>query len=504
MASPASVTIGLALGLVAVSGSTALAQSPAQDELVLTVAPLRGKGGASCAASLSKLISTEMQVEPWSRGSSVEGFHDFEALSRFVEKQGRALGAQIVVVGTLRTTKLILEAYEVNGGALLNLDRVPISKSAARCTVGRRGRAQVLRFADRAQSAYLRRAKSAAARAVAAQAALAADTQKATSTEVGPAKTSTATVAASIPTPDAAPREAAPAKPQPAATEAPQDEAPVTESAFSGSDDVLRASSDKPKKGQSAPPVLSSPPKKGPPPVLEVEPQVGISQRRLAFENSEGGTLRTHQIGAMFTPGLRVRATPFARDARAWLRPLSLELVFRQSPTFQSRRVKDGPEVDTRYAEVAGLVRYAIPIPGSRFVVAPELGAHSLQYSLRGIATGAAGQDTPSVGYRSLLLGVGLEAELVPNADVRLSGAYLPVLTAGRVFSAQYYPEGSAWALRIEAALTVRVLPWLVVVVTGQYTGYSLNLKTQDATEDSATRASDRTTGLRFGVRADF
>ncbi len=499
MASPASVTIGLALGLVAVSGSTALAQSPAQDELVLTVAPLRGKGGASCAVSLSKLINTEMQVEPWSQGYSVEGFHDFEALSRFVEQNGRALGAQIVVVGTLRATKLILEAYEVNGGALLNLARVPISKSAARCSVGRRGRAQVLRFADRAQSAYLRRAKSAAARAAATQAALAAEAKKAS-----PAQTSSAAIAASTPQPTPAATEPPPAKAPPATAEAPAAEAPVTEAPFSGSDDVLRASSDKPKKGQSAPPVLSSPPKKGPPPVLEVEPQVGISQRRFAFQNSEGGTLRTHQIGAMFTPGLRVRATPFARDARAWLRPLSLELIFRQSPTFQSRRIKDGPEVDTRYAEVAGLLRYAIPIPSSRFVIAPELGAHSLQYSLRGLATGAAGQDTPSVGYRSLLLGIGLEAELVPNADVRLSGAYLPVLSAGRVFSAQYYPEGSAWALRIEAALTVRVLPWLVVVVTGQYTGYSLNLKTQDATEDSATTASDRTTGLRFGVRADF
>lgn len=494
-------------------GSSALAAPPVRPAPVLTVAPMRGKGGQACAQAVGQVLSESMWVEPWDQGRSVEGIENFEALSRFVEKRGRALGAHIVLVGTLGSTKLILEAYDVERGALLNLARVPLSaKDGGRCAMGARARDQVVTFAERAKEAYRRRVARAAA---ASPLDSTPDRGGAGAAQTGTSTLAQAPAASATPPPGepqppadptAAQREPAPSKPPPDDEPEPDGAAPA---AFSGSDEVLRESraslGRRTGGGPEAPATPATPATPaGPEPLVEVEPQVGISQRKMTFEGADGATSRIHQVGAIFTPGLRVRVRPFRDHKRTWLRPLSLELVYRQSPTFQSRRIGNGPNVDSGYAEVAGLMRYAFPVPGSRFVVAPELGAHSLQYSLRGLAGGAVGQDTPGVAYSSLLLGVGLEAALVPQANVRLSGAYLPVLSGGQVFGAQYYPNGSAWALRIEAALTVRVMPWLVIVVTGQYTGYSLKLGTDDALTAGVSKATDRTTGLRFGVRFDF
>lgn len=475
------------LGILSLASGSAEAAEPAGlGGAVITVAPLRGSGGAACARQLSSLLAAELRVEPWDDARGVAGFESFAALSRFIEARGKALGADIVIVGTARPKKLILEAYDVERAALLNLDRVPLSPKAAGCAPGRRGRARILRFAERALEAFARRRRVAAvARAP------------------EPAESSTVADAAVQAPPEPTKADTAAAVEQTAKTTRRAAAGP-----FDGADTVLRDDLDAPRARRRTPEApgeaeaeASAPRAPEPLSWVEVEPELGLSQRNLTFQNAAGTTVATYQVGAMFTPGLRARVRPLAARTGSFFERLTVELALRQSPTFDSRRVAGGPAVDTDYAEAFGMLRLPIAVPSTRFRVGPELGAHFLQYRLQGPSGGAAALDTPTVAYVGLLLGAGVEAKLVEQADVHVAAAYVPVLSGGQIFGANFYPDGSAWALRVEADLTVHVLAWLNIVVTGHYTGYSLGLRDDAPGEALATQATDRTTGLRLGVR---
>lgn len=460
--------LGLALGSQAQAQPSDSAFGP-----TVTVAPLRGKGGADCAQKLSRWLDEQVPIEPWHGGAAVGGFQTFEALSQFVERKGRALGAQIVVVGTARSNKLVLEAYAVKSGALLHLARIPIPKATGHCKLGRRGRTQLSRFVAQAVKAFRRRVVVAARRAADA----------AVSTEVAPA-VSTATVAA-VPVPE-------PIVEPTVATSSP---AP-TRSYFSGSEDVLRDDSQvsaRPR-GVRAETALAFEPA-----WIEIEPQLGLAQRNFTFK-SGGGIARSYLVGALFTPGFRVQIRPYLKTPGPLAR-LSLDLNYQQSPNYQSRRYASGPLVNSSYSEFQALIHY--PIALSSVDVGPQIGFHSLGYRLRGVAGGVAGEDTPSVDYRSLVAGLRLRATLGRTAEIRASASYLPVLATGEVFSSKYYPNGSAWGLHLQAGVTVRVHHLLHVVVAGHFTAYALDLGTAGEV-GQVTDATDRSSGLRLGLRLGF
>ncbi len=460
--------LGLALGSPSLAQPNESAFGP-----TVTVAPLRGKGGAACAKKLGRWLDEQVPIERWHGGAAVGGFRTFEALSQFVEKKGRALGAQIVVVGTARSNKLVLEAYAVKSGALLHLARIPIPKAAGHCMLGRRGRKQLTRFVAQAVKAYQHR-KAVAAR----RAADAAD-------PLAKARVATATLAAVALPPSLAPVQ----------TSTPS----MPKSDFEGSENALRAA---PRKQAGAEPEPRAAVPAFEPTWIEIEPQVGLGQRNFAFKADGGSTRHSYLVGALFTPGFRVQLRPYLIPDGDWGR-LSLDLNYQQSPSFQSRRQGMGPLVRSGYSEFQAVVHY--PIAFSNVDIGPQVGFHSLAYALGGTAAGAMGEDTPSVNYRSLLAGLRLRAPLGRTAELRASASYLPLLAAGEVFSSKYYPNGSGWGLRLQAGATVRVHQHLHVVVAGHFTAYALQFGVGGGVDDGlVTEAVDRSSGLRLGLRLGF
>jgi hypothetical protein len=470
--------------LASAAGGSARAEPKASDP-VITVAPFRGKGGAACAQALEAALGDEVTVEPWLGEGSAAGFRTWAELSAWVESEGQALGAQIVVVGTHRGNKLILEAYDTGTGALLGLTQVRTAAGKP-CTPSKKGQGLLLQFVSRAQAAYTRRRAFAAV-------------PKTSSVAVAQAPAS--------PPPEAPPPPAAPAPvaapPPPAAPEPPRaelelDDEPEPDDSYAP---ILQADPPRrPRRDPSAAPAAPAPP--AAPVWASVDVEIGLSQRNLAFDDQSGAAAGTYQVGAMFTPGLRLLVSPFV-DGPGWLRPLNLEVSYRAATAFESRPAANAEAVPTRYLEGAAAVAYRIEVPRSRFAVSPRIGAHVMQLALQTPGLGA-GLDTPSVDYRSGWFGVAVDATLMATAEMRLRGGFMPLVHGGAIFGPQYFPEGGGWALDVQADLTVRVLPWLVGVISGHYTGYRLDLA-GDTTPAAGTpvSATDRVTGLRVGLRLE-
>lgn len=476
----------LLIGLTGVGGGSARAEPKASDPVV-TVAPLRGKGGAACAQALEAAMAEDVALEPWQGEGSAAGFRTWAELSSWVESEGQALGAQVVVVGTIRAKKLILEAYDTGTGALLGLTQVRTVQGKG-CTPTRGGRNLLIQFVTRAQASYARRR------------AFAAPPDTSTVAVAPPPKAAPPPTKTAPPPPEVAPPPPPPPAPPVAAAEPPElNDEPEPDDEYAP---VLQADPQRPRKRKATGAAAPAPEAPAGPVWALLDVEVGLTQRNLAFDDATGAAAGTYQVGAMFTPGVRLMAWPFVEGPR-WLRPLSLEATYRGAVGFQSRPSAGAEPVPTRYLDAAAALAYRIEVPGTRFAVSPRVGANVMQFGLQTPGKGA-GLDTPGVDYRSAWLGVAVDARLMATAQMRLRAAYMPLLHAGAIFASNYFPEGSGWALDVQAELTIRVLPWLVGVVSGHYTGYSLDLAGDQVTAAGApAAASDRVTGIRLGIRLE-
>jgi hypothetical protein len=105
-----------------------IAQEPSQGRLA--IAPLRGKGGDACSQRLSQTFARRVQIVPLD--ASVEGLTNWDELVEWIEKKG-APEADVVIVGSLNNSSIVLEAYTTHDKKLVGLKSVDTS---ARCKLG--------------------------------------------------------------------------------------------------------------------------------------------------------------------------------------------------------------------------------------------------------------------------------------------------------------------------------------------------------------------------------
>jgi hypothetical protein len=106
----------------------ALAQQPSSSRLA--IAPLRGKGGQACSQRLGELFAERARVVPLD--ASVEGLTNWDELAEWIEQNG-APGAEVVIVGSLNNSSIVLEAYTTHDKKLVGLKSVDTS---GRCKLG--------------------------------------------------------------------------------------------------------------------------------------------------------------------------------------------------------------------------------------------------------------------------------------------------------------------------------------------------------------------------------
>ena len=170
-----------------------------------------------------------------------------------------------------------------------------------------------------------------------------------------------------------------------------------------------------------------------------------------------------------------------------------------------ARRSDGGPSHDATHDRVVARLGYQLRVPAKVPVtLAPSVGLHVMRFGLSGSDNGAPEPDLPDVAYVSLHLGADIEARLVDNATLLVSGAFLPVLSGGPILSPAFFPNGSARGITLEAGLRYAVNRRLSILLLGDYLAYSLSLDPSPAAVRVASVGRDAVIGIRTGVRAIF
>lgn len=415
----------------------------------ITVAPLEGSAGAACGRRLAQALSAGGEITPWALPVRPGPFRTHEELAQWLARNARRLGAEVVILGSALSKEVVLEAYDAERGVLLGLQRLPAATRSG-CKLSRGTQGQLLRWQEQLVAAAKARRGGAAVAVV---------------------------------------------PPQPAPGPEVEVPAEAARSAEDDDDEPLAAA-----EARIAPPEPAVEVDLPSEPIhVALEAELGLVRRGLRWGGPRTPNLRALELGALPLPGLRLEAHLFARRSPL-VAPLFVAARYRRGVGATVRRAEGGPEHPLAHAEAAASLGYRWLAPNGRFVLVPRAGLHVLTAGV-GAADGLAEPDFPTVAYRSLLLGLGLELPVVAGAHLVLEGAYLHPLSAGPILGAAFFPGGSARGLEVEAGLRFEVAPGVSVSLAGSYLGYALDFAESAGPSRGAGSAADTITGLRAGLR---
>lgn len=458
------LALGLSLAVTA-SPSVAFAKS-------FMVVPLTGKGGRACSKYISKKLKKQTAVQRWSGKGGANKVKTWKSLQKWMDRQEGKLDVDVLILGTLKNSKLILEAYGASHRKLLGLKKI---STRSRCKLSKRG--------VRVFSAWI---KSVIKRDQRMQAIASANTE---------------------------PKKSPPSVPPPTAT--PKTGPKSGPKADSKTDPKTDPKSDPKPGAQGAGTKTGTQDKTGPTKVKTPRPkkrkkrrsfwiaadlEVGFSRRSLAYGGAQSANIRGYTIDAMATPALRIDVRPLRWR---FLSPLELSFEYRAAVGVESARVDGGPDLATNHAELSARLSYHWLVPGSRFTVVPQVGFHQVSFTLRAPEVGAGEDQVPNVRFSSGLFGLGLHVPVIKRATLVASASYLLVGSAGQLLSDAFF-AGSAQGILVQAGLRYELFDQFFLYMRGHYLSYRVSVDAVAGRRRTAESASDTYSGVRGGVRFEF
>ncbi|MFZ5470071.1 MAG: hypothetical protein ACOZIN_11605 [Myxococcota bacterium] len=250
---------------------------------------------------------------------------------------------------------------------------------------------------------------------------------------------------------------------------------------------------------------------------LSIEIGPDLLRRSLQYSQVQTPNLRSYSADLIVAPRVRVELYPLAA-ASGLISGLGVEGSYAMAVGLKSRPtlncepaiVASQPSGCLSYPtslstlEVAGKLRIR-PLTGSQAAVVPTVGFRNASFAVGAASDGSTLAGLPKIAYTAALVGAGFEA---PFSEGRFSAfgrfAYLPVLSAGEILSAAYFPNGSASGLDVHLGIGFRVLPNLEARLVGQFARYGLQFQTQASDTYIASGAVDQYVGGNLAVRYHF
>ncbi len=462
------LALGLSLAVIA-SPSVASAKS-------FMVVPLTGKGGRACSKYISKKIKKQTSVQRWSGKGSANKVKTWKSLQKWMDRQEGKLDVDVLILGTLKNSKLILEAYGASHRKLLGLKKI---STRSRCKLSKRG--------VRVFSAWI---KSVIKRDQRMQAIASANTK--------PKKSPP-----SVPPPTATPKTGPQTDPKAGPTTDPKSGAQGA-GTKTGAQAGAQTGAQSGTKEKPGPTKVKTPrPKKRKKRRsfwIAADLEVGFSRRSLAYGGAQSANIRGYTIDAMATPALRIDVRPLRWR---FLSPLELSFEYRAAVGVESARVDGGPDLATNHAELSARLSYHWLVPGSRFTVVPQVGFHQVSFTLRAPEVGAGEDQVPNVRFSSGLFGLGLHVPVIKRATLVASASYLLVGSAGQLLSEAFF-AGSAQGILVQAGLRYELFDQFFLYMRGHYLSYRVSVDAVAGRRRTAESASDTYSGVRGGVRFEF
>ena len=401
----------------------------------LAVAPLRGKGGAACAHVLSDMFAERVRIVPLEAG--VEGLTNWDELAEWIETNG-APEADVVVVGSLNNSSIVLEAYTTHDKKLVGLKSVD---TFARCKLSADAHRLLITWLD---SVLPQGSTSGSPRPV--------DVPP-------PSRTSTHAPSRT----HAKVRQKRP--PQLKVAEAPPPEWKPFNVSIRGGISIGRR---------------------------------GLSFTGATTSNLRAYDVDLMPMPTLSLEAYPLAAT----GVWEYLRPFGLAASFSRSVGLSSARVEGGPKLDTIHTEVNAvlLYRWHVPVASLRLDLIPQVGYHFLNFGVRSGAGGTE-PDLPDVAYTSISLGIGADVPVLSHVNLFGSGSYLAVLDAGQIFSSTFFAGGKAHGYRVEIGMGYEVVDGFMIEISGNHLSYSLSLNSKETDERVAQSANDSLSGIALGIR---
>lgn len=429
----------------------------------VTIAPLAGRAAQPCTAALTEIAREEVELLPWRSPFRRPPPGTWARLSRWLLANGVEIGAEVVVLGFLSGQRIVLEAYDRHQLKLVGLKHMTMGKRCRFSSSERALLAEWMRSITKGRSRL--------------------------DEETGVAASST--TAPSGDDPHARPLMDIDVS----GGEEPRVEEPQrarSESARGDAGRGLRSG----RSGDQTEPALAE----GPTIIAEIE--LAIIGRNFGYSRVGSAGLRGFDIAPMAVPGIALEAYPFAGEAATGLGDLSAGVRLRQGIAARGSPGGGTAEHDARYAELEASLGYRLETDLG-LVLHPRLGYQRTTVSLVPASDGAR-SDLPGVRYGSVELGI--DALLTVGGSVAIVGAlsYLVVLSGGEVFSAAFFPNGTALGLTAEGGVRLSITPSLSLGLLGAFESYHLSLAAGPTDRLVAASARDSLMAARTTLRFEL
>jgi hypothetical protein len=424
------------------------AATGASNEAKIAVAPLQGNNATICTKAVAELAKEIAAVEPWKSLSRDRPPTTWDALSKWLAARGNEIGADVLILGTIRGQKLILEAYDPQRAKLIGLKRLVAPKG---CRFSKTSKAIVTDWLKR--------------------------------------------VLELKGVPEAPPEISESTSPSAEKNDRPDEPPPLL-----GGERIGRPTKEV---------ALESDRERPPPPKLE-EPalvsatgELAIVSRSFSYTTPRTANLRAYDIAGMATPGIAIEARPLAREDTP-LAPIFVRAFFRHSIGVKSARTDGGPPHPTSFLDAGASAGYRWTGALPQLAISPRLGYRRTQFSVWPSRDGVREDELPNVAYSSLEIGAIADYAIRDWMNASFSAAYLKVISGGEVFRQPFFQGSSSFAFDLEASLRFRIAPELSAIVGGAYQRFQLQFDAVPNALRAADGADDSMLTLRAAVRVDL
>jgi hypothetical protein len=219
-----------------------------------------------------------------------------------------------------------------------------------------------------------------------------------------------------------------------------------------------------PPEGQPRPPPEPSEPppapaKRGSAKFLVIDVGADVLNRRLSYSQVATANLRSYDLALFAQPAVGLQFYPLALMRDDLLAGLGVELGLALAPWLQSRLASAPEAFPTSTLRFdGGLTFRIVPSQAYKLAIVPYVGVRSQSFTVGALSDGRRLDGLPNIEILGLRAGLGLEVPVVGERLV-LFGRFgvIPVLGAGEILSAAFFPNGSALDLVPPGARLVRV-----------------------------------------------
>lgn len=256
------------------------------------------------------------------------------------------------------------------------------------------------------------------------------------------------------------------------------------------------------KRDEELPPVPSDKPKHT---IVAGDLGLEFAGKYFSYTQTLSDPLRSYNAPLTVAPSFHLEFYPLALFTQGLFAGLGIDGGAAFVAGLRSRLPDDPVAYPTSIVRVDLGARYRIrPFAGSDAAIVPQVGYRLQTFKVGAAPDGSTINGLPGISYSALKLGVGGEIPIGDRLTFAATFLAMPLLGAGEIISAAWFPRGGGFGFEISAAMTLKLIGPLHLKVQGNFTRYGLSFQYQDTDTYRATGAVDLYPGGFVGVRLAF